>query len=66
MSKQSKLMRNMPEEEAAIMRGIEQDPDAYIPTDEAFARMKRRGIRDGSNGAAPGDLGPFGQQKVSR
>jgi uncharacterized protein (DUF4415 family) len=45
MSKQSKLIRNTPEEEAAIARGIAADPDTFVPTDEQFAQMKRRGGR---------------------
>jgi uncharacterized protein (DUF4415 family) len=45
MSKQRKLIRNTPEEEAAITRGIEADPDTFEPTDEQFAQMKRRGGR---------------------
>jgi len=45
MSKQRKLIRNTPEEEAAIARGIEADPDTFVPTDEQFAQMKRRGGR---------------------
>ncbi|PLZ02885.1 hypothetical protein CY652_08160 [Burkholderia sp. WAC0059] len=31
------------EEEAAIQHGIDADPDTYVPGDEEFARMKRRG-----------------------
>jgi uncharacterized protein (DUF4415 family) len=45
MSTQRKLIRNTPEEEAAIARGIDADPDTYVPTDEQFAQMKRRGGR---------------------
>ncbi|MGF6899398.1 BrnA antitoxin family protein [Paraburkholderia sp. GAS348] len=45
MSKQTKLIRNTPDEEAAIQRGIAADPDAFEPTDEQFAQMKRRGGR---------------------
>jgi uncharacterized protein (DUF4415 family) len=45
MSKQRKLIRNTPEEEAAIQRGIEGDPDTFVPSDEQFAQMKRRGGR---------------------
>jgi uncharacterized protein (DUF4415 family) len=36
---------NTPEEEAAIQRGIEADPDTYVPTDEEFARMKRVNLK---------------------
>lgn len=45
MSKQYKLERNTPEEEAAIQRGIDADPDTFVPTDEQFAKMQRRGGR---------------------
>lgn len=45
MKKPSKLIRNTPEEEAAIARGIAADPDTFEPTDEQFAQMKRRGGR---------------------
>ncbi|WP_027794548.1 BrnA antitoxin family protein [Paraburkholderia acidipaludis] len=45
MSKPHKLIRNTPEEEAAIARGIANDPDTFVPTDEQFAQMKRRGGR---------------------
>lgn len=45
MSKQSRLIRNTPEEEAAIARGIAADPDTVEPTDAQFAQMKRRGGR---------------------
>jgi uncharacterized protein (DUF4415 family) len=45
MSKPHKLIRNTPEEEAAIARGIANDPDTFVPTDEEFAQMKRRGGR---------------------
>jgi uncharacterized protein (DUF4415 family) len=45
MSKPRKLIRNTPEEEAAIARGIASDPDTFVPTDEEFAQMKRRGGR---------------------
>lgn len=36
------LILNTPEEEAAIQRGIDADPDTFVPTDEQFAQMKRR------------------------
>lgn len=45
MKKQPRLIRNTPEEEAAIKRGIAADPDTFEPTDEQFAQMKRRGGR---------------------
>ncbi|PMS37901.1 uncharacterized protein (DUF4415 family) [Trinickia symbiotica] len=45
MSTQRKLIRNTPEEDAAILRGIAEDPDTYIPSDEEFAQMKPRGGR---------------------
>jgi len=37
------LVLPTPEEEAEIQRGIDADPDTYVPTDEEFAGMKRRG-----------------------
>jgi uncharacterized protein (DUF4415 family) len=45
MKKQPKLIRNTPEEDAAIARGIAADPDTFEPSDEQFAQMKRRGGR---------------------
>ena len=45
MKKPPELIRNTPEEEAAIARGIAADPDTFEPTDEQFAQMKRRGGR---------------------
>ena len=30
-------------EDQEINRGIAADPDTYVPSDEAFARMKKRG-----------------------
>ncbi|RAS14924.1 BrnA antitoxin family protein [Paraburkholderia bryophila] len=45
MKKQPALIRNTAEEEAAIERGIAADPDTFVPTDEQFAQMKRRGGR---------------------
>lgn len=39
------MIRNTPEEEAAIKSGIDADPDTFEPTDEQFAQMKRRGGR---------------------
>lgn len=43
MNIKSKLYRNTPEEEAEIQRGIDADPDTFIPSDEQFARMKPLG-----------------------
>ncbi|WP_338910694.1 BrnA antitoxin family protein [Mycetohabitans rhizoxinica] len=45
MNKRPKLIRNTAQEEAAIERGIAADPDTFVPTDEQFAQMKRRGGR---------------------
>ncbi|MCF7696964.1 hypothetical protein KPG66_12975 [Mycetohabitans sp. B2] len=45
MNKQLKLIRNTAQEEAAIARGIAADADTFVPTDEQFAQMKRRGGR---------------------
>jgi uncharacterized protein (DUF4415 family) len=45
MSKRPKLIRNTPQEDAAIERGIAADPDTFVPNDEQFAQMKRRGGR---------------------
>ncbi|MCG1017359.1 MULTISPECIES: BrnA antitoxin family protein [Burkholderiaceae] len=45
MNKRSTLIRNTAQEEAAIERGIAADPDTFVPTDEQFAQMKRRGGR---------------------
>ena len=45
MKRQPRLIRNTPEEEAAIKSGIDADPDTFEPTDEQFAQMKRRGGR---------------------
>jgi uncharacterized protein (DUF4415 family) len=45
MSKQLKLIRNTPDEEAAIARGIAADADTFEPTDEQFAQMRRRAGR---------------------
>jgi uncharacterized protein (DUF4415 family) len=39
------LIRNTPEEELAIQRGIDADPDTFSPSDEQFAQMKLRGGR---------------------
>ncbi|MCG1041941.1 hypothetical protein KQH60_04880 [Mycetohabitans sp. B8] len=43
MNERSKLIRNTAQEEAAIERGIAADTDTFVPTDEQFAQMKRRG-----------------------
>lgn len=45
MTSKPKLYRPTPEEDAAIQRGIDADPDTFIPTDEEFATMKPRGGR---------------------
>ncbi|GAB7524049.1 BrnA antitoxin family protein [Paraburkholderia sp. 2C] len=45
MKKQPRLIRNTPEEEAAIARGIAADPDTFEPSDEQFSQMKRRAGR---------------------
>ncbi|MFM0741812.1 BrnA antitoxin family protein [Paraburkholderia xenovorans] len=45
MKKPSKLIRNTPAEEDEIARGIAADPDTFVPSDEQFAQMKRRGGR---------------------
>jgi uncharacterized protein (DUF4415 family) len=45
MSSEPKLHMPTPEEDAAIERGIESDPDTFVPSDEAFAKMKPRGGR---------------------
>ncbi|MCF7695342.1 BrnA antitoxin family protein [Mycetohabitans rhizoxinica] len=45
MNKRPNLIRNTAQEEAAIERGIAADPDTFVPTDEQFAQMKRRGGR---------------------
>ena len=45
MKKRPALIRNTPEEEAAIARGIEADPDTFEPSDEQFAQMRKRGGR---------------------
>jgi uncharacterized protein (DUF4415 family) len=43
MSRKVKLHIPTPEEDAEIQHGIDADPDTFVPTDEQFARMKRRG-----------------------
>ena len=40
----SKLLRNTHEEEAEIARGIDADPDTYVPGDEQFSRMARKEV----------------------
>lgn len=45
MGSKLKLHMPTPEEDAAIQRGIDADPDTYVPTDEEFAKMKPRGGR---------------------
>ncbi|MCA8013326.1 BrnA antitoxin family protein [Burkholderia vietnamiensis] len=45
MSSKRKLHIPSPEEDAAIQRGIEADADTFVPSDEQFAQMKRRGGR---------------------
>lgn len=45
MKKPTRLTRNTPEEESAIARGIEADPNTFEPSDEQFALMKRRAGR---------------------
>jgi uncharacterized protein (DUF4415 family) len=45
MNKPAAFLRNTVEEEAAIQRGIDADPDTYVPTDAEFAPMKPRGGR---------------------
>jgi uncharacterized protein (DUF4415 family) len=45
MLSKPKLHIPTPEEDAAIQRGIDADPDTFVPTDEQFAQMKRRGGR---------------------
>lgn len=45
MSSKPKLHLPTPEEDAAIERGINADPDTFVPSDEQFAHMKRRSGR---------------------
>ncbi|MDN7181121.1 BrnA antitoxin family protein [Caballeronia sp. SEWSISQ10-4 2] len=45
MSSKPKLHMPTPDEDAVIQRGIDADPDTFVPTDEQFAQMKRRGGR---------------------
>jgi uncharacterized protein (DUF4415 family) len=39
------LILPTPEEDAEIQRGIDADPDTFVPTDEQFARMKPLKLR---------------------
>jgi hypothetical protein len=43
MSSKSELHIPTPEEDAVIQRGIENDPDTFVPSDAQFAQMNRRG-----------------------
>lgn len=43
MNSKSKFYIPTPEEDAEIQRGIDADPDTFVPTDAQFAQMKRRG-----------------------
>jgi uncharacterized protein (DUF4415 family) len=45
MTKKREIYMPTEEEDAEINRGIAADPDTYVPSDEQFARMKRRGGR---------------------
>jgi uncharacterized protein (DUF4415 family) len=45
MSTKPKLHVPTPEEDAAIQRGIDADPDTFVPSDEQFGQMKRRSGR---------------------
>lgn len=45
MNSKSGILKNTPEEEAAIHRGIAADPETFIPSDKTFATMKRRAGR---------------------
>lgn len=45
MSSKPKLHVPTPEEDAAIQRGIDSDPDTFVPSDARFAQMRRRGGR---------------------
>jgi uncharacterized protein (DUF4415 family) len=40
MKAKRKFLRNTPEEEAAIQRGIDADPDTYAPSDEELKQLK--------------------------
>ena len=43
MSKKPEIYMPTEAEDKAINSGITADPDTYVPDDEAFSRMKRRG-----------------------
>jgi uncharacterized protein (DUF4415 family) len=45
MSSKPKIIMPSDAEEAEINRGIAADPDTFVPSDEQFAQMKRRGGR---------------------
>ena len=45
MSSKPKIIMPSDAEEAEINSGIAADPDTFVPSDEQFARMKRRGGR---------------------
>lgn len=45
MNSKPKLHMPTLEEDAAIQRGIDADPETYVPTDQEFAKMKSRGGR---------------------
>ena len=45
MSSKSELHIPTPAEDAIIQRGIENDPDTFIPSDAQFSEMNRRGSR---------------------
>jgi uncharacterized protein (DUF4415 family) len=56
MSAKPKLLRNTPEEEAAIQRGIAADPDTYEVPTEDFEKMKRLGQRGRPRMSSPKEL----------
>jgi len=43
MSKKTKIYMPSESEDQDINRGIAADPDTYVPSDDAFVQMKRRG-----------------------
>jgi len=45
MSNKPKLHIPTPAEDAAIQRGIDSDPDTFVPSDAQFTQMRRRGGR---------------------
>jgi uncharacterized protein (DUF4415 family) len=49
MTTKPKLYMPTEEEDAEINRGIAADPDTFVPSDEQFASMKRRGGRPKSD-----------------